>query len=100
MPSIEVSKLQGIGPSRALTESDRTESSAQTRQPPREAGAAATQPGVVVEVGAADFSSTPPVDSDRVSQVRKALQDGTYPLVPTKIVDAMIAARISLGQPS
>lgn len=32
------------------------------------------------------------VDRDRVDQIRKALETGTYPLIPTKIADAMIAA--------
>jgi negative regulator of flagellin synthesis FlgM len=33
-----------------------------------------------------------PVDSDRVAEIRKALESGTYPLIPTKIADAIIAA--------
>ncbi len=35
-----------------------------------------------------------PVDSERVAEIRKALESGTYPLVPTKIADAMIAAEL------
>lgn len=33
-----------------------------------------------------------PVNHDRVSQIRKALETGTYPLVPAEIADALIAA--------
>lgn len=38
----------------------------------------------------------PPVDADRVAEIRKAIEDGTYPLVPQKIADAMIAASFML----
>lgn len=33
-----------------------------------------------------------PVDADRVSMIRKAVEEGRYPVVPTRIADAMIAA--------
>ena len=35
-----------------------------------------------------------PVDHDRVAEIRKALEDGTYPLIPTEIADAIIASRL------
>jgi negative regulator of flagellin synthesis FlgM len=41
--------------------------------------------------------STPPVESERVDQIRKALESGSYPIVPTRIADAMIAARFMLS---
>lgn len=37
-----------------------------------------------------------PVDSERVSQIRKAVESGSYPLVPARIADAMIAAGMFL----
>lgn len=37
-----------------------------------------------------------PVDTDRVSQIRKALEQGTYPILPTKVADAIIAAGLLL----
>ena len=33
-----------------------------------------------------------PVDHDRVSEIRKAIEQGRYPLQPAKIADALIAA--------
>lgn len=36
----------------------------------------------------------PPVDQERVQQIKKALQEGRYPLVPAKIADRMIAAQM------
>ncbi|MEM1196899.1 MAG: flagellar biosynthesis anti-sigma factor FlgM [Pseudomonadota bacterium] len=101
MPSIEISKLQGISGARALSDSDRTqlETSRNSLARSREAsaGKASAAPGVAIEVGAAADPSSPPVDGDRVEKIRKALEDGTYPLVPTKIADAIIAARVGFG---
>ena len=37
-----------------------------------------------------------PVDADRVAEIRKAIENGSYPIVPTKIGDAIIAAGILL----
>jgi len=64
MPSVELSKLPGINPVRALATGD-----------------------------------PPPVDAERVQEIRNALRDGSYPLVPAKIADAMIAAQVSLSLP-
>lgn len=96
MPSIELSKLPGISPARALATSDRAQVDA------RAGGAApgkAPAAGISVEVSAAVNIAAPPVDAERVEQIRAALRDGTYPLVPTKIADAMIAAQVSLALP-
>ena len=37
-----------------------------------------------------------PVDGERVGEIRKAIRNGTYPLLPTKVADAIIAAGILL----
>jgi negative regulator of flagellin synthesis FlgM len=58
--------------------------------------AAANQSGISVEVTGKVDAGEPPVAADRVSEVRQALQDGSYPIVPAQIADAMIAARLSL----
>jgi len=34
----------------------------------------------------------PPIDIERISEIRKAVETGTYPIIPAKIADAMIAA--------
>ncbi|MEM6474904.1 MAG: flagellar biosynthesis anti-sigma factor FlgM [Pseudomonadota bacterium] len=97
MPSIELSKLQGASPARALSESDRAQ--VETRSPASVTStpAQANRPGVAIEVGDAVNASQPPVDDNRVAEIREALRDGTYPLVPAKIADAMIAARVGFG---
>lgn len=64
---------------------------------PRSAVKAAPQQGVSVELGSTVDASQPPVDAERVEQIREALKDGSYPIVPAKVADAMIAARMMLG---
>jgi negative regulator of flagellin synthesis FlgM len=99
MPSVELSKLSAVSAPRALTANDRAQIEA--RAPVRPGTAPATSSGISLEVsGAAAVEATsPPVDAERVSQIKAALRDGSYPLVPTKIVDAMIAAQVSLALP-
>ena len=42
---------------------------------------------------------TPAIDTERVAQVRQAIAEGTYPLVPARIADAMIAAKFLWRSP-
>ena len=37
-----------------------------------------------------------PVDSERVQAIKKAVEQGTYPILPAKIADAIIAAGLLL----
>lgn len=55
---------------------------------------AAPVPGVVTS-DALDPGS-PPIDTERVEMIRKAVESGTYPVVPAKVADAMIAAGMLL----
>jgi negative regulator of flagellin synthesis FlgM len=96
MPSVELSKLASVGATRAATASDRAQ--VEARGPA--AAAPAATPGISLEVSdAAPAAAAPPVDAERVAAIRKALAEGSYPLVPTKIADAMIAAQVSLSIP-
>ncbi len=101
MPSVELSNLGGISPARVLSETGRAQTAA--RAPASVAARAAPAGGISVEVTAAASSAgdaaTPPVDAERVKQIRAALQEGSYPLSPTKIADAIIAAQVSLSLP-
>lgn len=53
---------------------------------------------VTAETGAREAAKAmalkPPVDAERVAQIRRALEDGRYPIVPAKIADRMIAAQM------
>jgi negative regulator of flagellin synthesis FlgM len=95
MPSVELSKLQVIAATRAVSTSDRAQIAAPAA--PRSDAAA---PGVSVEVNRAGDVTTAPVDAERVAQIRAALRYGSYPLVPTQIADAMIAAQVSFTLPA
>jgi negative regulator of flagellin synthesis FlgM len=55
--------------------------------------AASTAP--VVTTAALDAGAVP-VDQDRVAMIRQAIATNSYPVVPTKIGDAMIAAGMLL----
>lgn len=97
MPSIELSKLSSVSAARAVTPGERAQIEARTR--PAAAAAPGATPGISLEVSGAAEAASPPVDAERVSQIREALRDGSYPLVPTRIADAMIAAQVSLSLP-
>lgn len=52
----------------------------------------------VAETSARDtaraLAARPPVDAERVQQIKRALAEGRYPLVPAKIADRLIAAQM------
>lgn len=43
----------------------------------------------------ADLASAPPVDVDRVRQIRQAIASRTYPIVPETIADRLIALSLN-----
>ena len=57
---------------------------------------AATSAQPSVETSLTTSAGTPPIDQDRTTQIRQAVQNGSYPIIPTKIGDAMIAAGLLL----
>ena len=40
------------------------------------------------------LAAKPPVDGERVQQIKRALAEGRYPIVPAKIADRLIAAQL------
>ena len=100
MPSFEINRLQAVAAPKALSDTDRATSRnlGLTSDGAKAAtNAAANSSGVEIEVNAVVDTASPPVDRDRVAEIREALRDGSYPLVPTEIADAMIAAQLSFG---
>ena len=85
MPSFE------IGPTRAVGAINNRLARETREQTPSKA-AAPDAPVAVSPVSAGQ----PPVDVERVAQIRKAVEEGTYPIVPARVADAMIAAGILL----
>lgn len=44
----------------------------------------------------ATAGASAPVNAERVAEIRKAIEDDRYPVIPTRIADAMIAAGLLL----
>ncbi len=71
-----------------------------TSEPPltqRTAKFAQADGGITVETGGQLLSPAAPVNEVRVQEIRRALAEGTYPIVPTQIADSLIAARLMLS---
>lgn len=39
-------------------------------------------------------AATPPVDAERVAKIRKAIEDGKFPLVPSTVADRLLALKL------
>lgn len=93
MPANEISRIHGLSAARPVSR----ETQGANVAPKRAAHAASDSSAVKVETaGDVDIRQIP-VDAERVALIRGALQDGTYPLLPAKTADAMIAARMLLA---
>lgn len=99
MPSFEINKLQAVSPVRSLSDTDRAATAADSGKSAGMDSSAVAQdsPSVEIAVGPTVDTASAPVDRDRVAEIREALRDGSYPLVPTEIADAMIAAQLNFG---
>lgn len=42
----------------------------------------------------ASMASKPPIDTDRVAKIKKAIEDGNFPLVPSTIADRLLALKM------
>ncbi|HZU63397.1 MAG TPA: flagellar biosynthesis anti-sigma factor FlgM [Novosphingobium sp.] len=75
---------------------------ATTAAAPQAAAADGGQSGAVSSAGsgmvaaASAGAGAAPIDNERVAVIKKAIQTGNYPVIPTKIGDAMIAAGVML----
>ena len=79
--NLSSSATSAVGPVKSVTRTDRT------------AQATATPSGEQVTLDStAAAGPSAPVDEDRVAEIRRAVEQGRYPVVPTRIADAMIAA--------
>lgn len=64
------------------------------------ASAAAVSTSATYQPSAALDPGQAPVDVERVKVIRHAIETGSYPVIPTKIADAMIAAGMLLRAPA
>jgi negative regulator of flagellin synthesis FlgM len=65
---------------------------AATRNISNREGEAAEAPAV--KLLAREMGREAPVDSERVAEIRRAVQNGTFPLVPSTIADRMLALKM------
>ncbi len=93
MSLYDVSKLTGASPVRGVGR-DFSGTKAEAKQA---RSTEAADKGVAVQTGARAEAGSVPVDQERVAQIREAIRDGSYPVVPAKITDAIIAARLMLS---
>lgn len=91
MKSIDISGPNGVA-SRVTTTAAMPLRGAETVRPVRSATAEAGAPGLSL----ATAGASAPVDADRVAEIRKAIEDDRYPVIPTRVADAMIAAGLLL----
>ncbi len=93
MSLYDVSRMSGPAALRAVS---RDLSGGKAEAKPAVAAQVADR-GIAVETGQRVSAGAAPVDQDRVQQIRDALKEGSYPIMPAKIADAMIAARLMLS---
>ena len=68
---------------------------AETAQAPQDTGAAKSGVALLSSGTTAQaMSSSPPVDTDRVATIRKAISEGRFPLSPATIADRLIALKL------
>ena len=83
-----------IGPTRAVNPADVRIVRSGSGTGEKTTGPAKASP-TVVRSGALD-PGQPPVDLERVAVIRHAVENGTYPIIPARVADAMIAAGLLL----
>ena len=94
MSFFDISKVHSSAALHAMRDSDRP---APPKQSVSQQSDRAPEAGVAVETNGTLETAKPPVDAERVAEIRAALRDGSYPIVPAKIADAMIAAKLMLS---
>ncbi|GMN01777.1 flagellar biosynthesis anti-sigma factor FlgM [Erythrobacter sp. MTPC3] len=95
MSPLDIQRLSAITASSAIGAGGKPETGPHAA--PNARPAPAPEQGVSVEVRGTTDAGSPIVDSTRVAEIRDALKDGSYPIVPSEIADALIAARLMLG---
>lgn len=84
LKAAQAARVGASGPARPVNGDDAgSATAAKTAQAPLAAPASPTRALAGTEA---------PVDADRVAMIRKAVEQGNYPVKPARIADAMIAA--------
>jgi negative regulator of flagellin synthesis FlgM len=97
MSSFEIGASRPVGAIGLNPVQPATSGAADANSVPGPATASATPQ---VETSLTTSAGPVPVDQNRVAQIRQAVENGTYPVIPTRISDAMIAAGVLLQKGS
>ena len=87
MDRIDTQAPKGIAPGLSAQGAARAAGTA-----PAQAKVAAEEASAVPVSSVASAGVEPPIDQERVKEIRRAIEEGSYSVVPTRIADAMIAA--------
>lgn len=86
MPPIEIGPVRPV----FVVDTSTRRAVAQRESAPAPAAATASKPAQALDPGVA------PIDAERVAAIRKAIEQGRYPVIPARIADAVIAAGLLL----
>lgn len=92
MKPIDISGPNGVAPRATATAAHPARGSEPVRRVDLDNGETPGT-GALSAIAAGDSA---PVDADRVAEIRRAIEEGRYPVIPTRIADAMIAAGLLL----
>ncbi|MEO5586142.1 MAG: flagellar biosynthesis anti-sigma factor FlgM [Novosphingobium sp.] len=97
MPPIDTRLTKPIGKIEAISLNGRAVrlASGSADQPAKADNAEAPVSSGVVLGDTLDPGATP-INADRIAQIRRALHEGNYPILPTTVADAIIAAGLIL----
>ncbi len=93
MPPIEIGPTRPVGAVQARTIATEGAQAEAVKTTASASAAPQVQTSDAVKAGDA------PIDAERVATIRKAVEEGKYPVVPARIADAMIAAGMLLRNP-
>lgn len=88
-PTVPASRTTAVADQKGDVATART--AAQPQSAPTPAAAAASAVSGLVQT----LAATPPVDADRVSRIRHAIANGSYPIVAETIADRLLAIRLN-----
>ena len=94
MSPSEIGRIQPIAPGNAVARDYAAASAKSPAESPKDSGA---ETAVKVETSGSIEPGQPPVDQSRVETIRRAVENGTYPVNPAEIADAIIAAPLLLS---
>ena len=92
----DVSGTKGVASDRAVARVLEARALAATPAPTsRERGDSAPPAADVARLSgiASELAAKPPVDADRVQQIKRAIANGTFPILPATVADRLLAVR-------